>query len=343
MKTVNRYPRLLALLAAAIMIFTLSGTAHAIDDGARAYWNAREGTHLFSFQYLRLDMGASDALQFDPALFIYPNADVEANVGIANYAHHMSLFDRAASFGIAVIGGNAQVDFDADVEASFLPPGAAPGVAFSESSFGYADPGLSFAINLYGTRKLKSTVDLLNYEPGLTLDAALMLMLPVGEYDSDRVVNMGLNRLYGRIAFPVKYHFGVFSPGYMSSLELVPSVWLFGENDDFVGQKLENDPLFQFEAHLTHDFAPGFFGSIDMLFRSGFQSTIEGVDVGDELDIGDLGFTLNYQATDNLTLRNSFSSNVFGDGDLNNSLLRIQFVYSWQSASENAKKLMHGH
>ena len=103
-----------------------------------------------------------------------------------------------------------------------------------------------------------------------------MLGVPLGQYDNDKVANLGLNRFYGRVAFPFKYHFGVFSPGYRSSLEMVPSVWLFAENDDFLGQKLENDPLWQIEAHLTHDFTRSFFGSLDLLFRGGFQSEING-------------------------------------------------------------------
>jgi hypothetical protein len=35
-------------------------------------------------------------------------------------------------------------------------------------------------------------------------------------------------------------------------------------------------------------------------------------------------------------------SNVFGDDDLDNSMLRIQFVYAWNKPSQNAKKLMKG-
>ena len=183
----------------------------------------------------------------------------------------------------------------------------------------------------------------MNYEPTWTLDAAVLLAFPIGEYDDDKLVNMGLNRWYGRLAFPFKYHFGVFSPGYMTSLEIIPSVWLFAENDDFVGQKLENDPMWQLEAHLTHDFTRSFFGSLDLLYRGGFQSEINGVEAGDELNIGNLGFTLNYQATDNLTIRTSYSSNVFGDNDLNNSLIRVQFVYAWHRLMENMKKLKRGH
>jgi len=344
MKTGNRQTRLWAFFATLAIVLSFSGPALAVDDGARAYWKGRDGTQVFSFQYLNLNMQASGAQQFDPGHFIYPNADTEANVIIANYARHLTLFNRASSFAVNVIGGSVDLDVDTSlVPPGFLPPGVTPGDAFSQSASGYADPSVQLDVNLFGTSPLISTVDLVNYEPTWTLDAAVLLAFPIGQYDEDALVNMGLNRWYGRFALPFKYHFGMFSPGYMTSLELIPSVWLFAENDDFIGQKLENDPLWQLEAHLTHDFTRSFFGSLDLLYRRGFQSEINGVEVGDELDIGNFGFTLNYQATDNLTLRASYSSNVFGDNDLDNSIIRLQFVYAWHRLMENMKKLKGGH
>ncbi len=344
MKTRNRYTRLPALFATLAIILSFSGPALAIDDGARAYWKGRDGTNAFSFQYLNLNMQASGTQQFDPAHFIYPNADTEANIIIANYARHLTLFNRASSFAFNVAGGGVDLDVNTNlVPPGFLPPGVTPGDSLRQSATGYADPSVQLDVNIFGTPRLKSGVDLLNYEPTWTIDAAVMLAFPVGEYDSDKLVNMGLNRWYGRFALPIKYHFGVFSPGYMSSLEITPSVWLFAENDDFVGQKMENDPLWQIEAHLTHDFTRSFFGSLDMLYRSGFQSEINGIEVGDELNVGNLGFTLGYQATGNLAIRTGYSSNLFGDSDLDNSIIRIQFVYAWHPASENMKKLQQGH
>jgi len=289
-------------------------------------------------------MQASGAQQFDPAHFIYPNADASANLMIASYARHMTLFNRPSSLSANIAGGSADVDVDTSlVPPGFLPPGVSPGVQPHQSTTGYADPSVQLELNLVGTPPLRSTVDLANYAPNFTLDAAVMLAFPLAQYDSDKIVNMGLNRWYGRFALPMKYHFGVFAPGYMTSFELTPSVWLFAENDDFVGQKLENDPLWQLEAHLTHDFTTSFFGSLDLLYRGGFQSEINGVEVGEKLEIGDLGFTLNYQATDNITIRTSYSSNVFGDSDLDNSVIRIQFVYAWHQLTENMKKLKNGH
>jgi len=340
MKTGNRYNSFCGFLATLAILLLSSGQTFAVDDGARAYWKGRDGTNVISFQYLNLNMQASGTQQFDPSLYIYPNADTEANVMIASYARHMTLFDRASSLAVNLAGGSVDLDVNTSLAPpGFLPPGMTPGDLFSQSASGYADPTIQLDVNLFGTSPLKSTVDLLNYEPTWTLDAAVMLALPIGQYDDDKLVNMGLNRWWGRIAFPFKYHFGVFAPGYMSSFELTPSVWLFGGNDEFLGQELENDPIWQLEAHLTHDFTRTFFGSLDLLYRAGFQSEINGVEMGEDLDIGDVGFTLNYQITDNLTVRTSYSSNVFGDDDLNNSVLRVQFVYGWHKVSENQKKL----
>ncbi len=340
MKTGNRRTRFLALIAFPVALSLIGGPANAQDDGARAYWKGRASTNVMSFQYLNMHLQASDAVQFDPSHFIYPNADTEADIFIANWSRHMTLLDRPSVLSVNLVGGSIDVDFDTTITPpEFLPPGVVPGVSLSQSASGYADPSVQLDMNLFGTPSLNATFDYLNYEPTWTLDAAVMLGLPLGQYDNSKVANLGLNRVYTRIAFPFKYHFGVFTPGYMSSLELVPSIYIFGENDDFVGQSLENDPMWQLEAHWTHDFTRHFFGSIDLLYRNGFQSEIDGIDVGSDLEIGDIGFTLNFQVTDNVTVRTSFSSNVFGDSNIDNSMIRLQFVYMWDRAVENIRKL----
>jgi hypothetical protein len=344
METGNRHNGLRAFLAVLAIILLFSESALATDDGVRAYWKGRQGTRGFSFQQLSLDLQASDSQQFAPGQYIYPNADTEANIFIANYAHHLVLFNRQSSLLFGVAGGSIDIDIDAGLPlgSPLLPPGYT-GVAFNQSASGYADPVIQLDVNLFGTPPLKANFDLYDYEPTWTIDVATMLALPIGEYDEDKLVNLGQNRWFGRIAFPVKYHFGVFSPGYRKSFELTPSVWLFAENDDFVGKKLKNDPMWQIEAHLTSDFTPSFFGSLDLLYRDGFQSEIDGVESGEDLDIGDLGFTLSYQVNDNLAIRTGFSSNVFGDSNLDNSMVRLQFVYGWHPDMENMKKLQHGH
>jgi outer membrane putative beta-barrel porin/alpha-amylase len=343
-KSGNRHTCLLAILTTFAIILSFSGPVLAIDDGPRAYWKGRAGTEVVSFQYIRWDIDATGSQQFAPGQYIYANSNTEASVFIASWASHLTVLNRPSTFAFSLAGGDVDVDVNTTTSPpQFLPPGVTPGSSFSQSSSGFGDPNVQFDMNLFGTPRLKSNVDLLNYEPTWTIDAAALLAFPIGEYDDNKLVNLGLNRWWGRVALPFKYHFGVFAPGYMSSFEVVPSIWLFAENDDFIGQKLENDPLWQVEAHLTHDFTRSLFGSMDLLYRRGFLSEINGIEVGEELDVGNIGFTLNFKATDNLAIRTSYMSNVFGDDDLDNSMLRIQFVYAWNTASENAKKLMKGH
>lgn len=343
MKTGNRHIGLPAFFAALVIILLYNGSALATDDGARAYWKGRDGTQGVSFQYLRLDLQGSDSQQFAPGQYVYPNSDVEANLFIANYVRHITLFNRPSSFSFGIAGGSVDLKSNAKAPPQFVPSGITPGVTFNQSASGYADPILQLDVNLFGTPPLKANFDLLDYEPTWTIDTAIMLGVPIGQYDADKLANLGQNRWFGRVALPIKYHFGVFTRGYMSSFELTPSVWLFAENDDFMGQKLENDVMWQLEAHLTHDFIPNFWGSLDLLYRGGFQSEVNGVEVGDELDIGDVGFTLNYQVNDNLGIRTGFSSNVFGDDNLDNSMVRLQFVFGWHRDNENIKKLQQGH
>jgi len=66
-------------------------------------------------------------------------------------------------------------------------------------------------------------------------------------------------------------------PGRRTTLELLPAVWLFGDNTDYVGQTLETDPMFQLDAHLTRDFTEHLWGSLDAAWYSGGQATINGV------------------------------------------------------------------
>jgi len=329
-----------------LAILSFSRQAIAQDDGARSYWKTRSGTNVMSFQYLPLTIGASGSNAFAPGQYIYPNSTVQANIILGTWARHMTVFKKPSTFAVNVVGGSIDVGFTTiNIPPEFLPPNITPGAALSQASSGFSDPNIAFAINLFGTPKLKSTVDLLNYEPTVTMDLALLLAIPIGEYEIDKLVNLGLNRWYGRIALPLKYHFGRFTPGYMSSFELTPSVWLFAKNDDFIAKDntLENEPMWQLEAHLTHDFTARFFASLDMVYQNGFQSKIEGNEVGEKLEIGSLGFTMNFQVTNNVAIRTSYSSNLFGDDNLETNFIRLQFVYGWHRTSINMEKLLGGH
>jgi hypothetical protein len=164
--------------------------------------------------------------------------------------------------------------------------------------------------------------------------------VPIGEYHSEQSLNIGQNRWYGRIGAPVVWQLGSWSPERRTTLEFLPAVWIFGPNNDFGGKKMTNDALFQLEGHLTHNFAKGFWGSLDAAWYSGGKSTIDGV-AGSKLNNAGVSFTAGYQINDNAQLTVGYGATINDNApsDLRLSQFRVTLIYGWHSLVEGVKRL----
>ena len=291
----------------------------------RFYWKSLAGGNAVPVIFQSM---SGNTNPFDPANTVNADASFEGTLAMVGYARTFALFDRAALAAVIVPMGNVSADF------------VVAGNAFAESARGYGDPMLEFNINLLGPPAQKTIPDVLRYEPGFSLDLIADLAIPIGEYDDDKSLNIGQNRWYGRLGFPVVWQLGAWVPGRRMTLELMPVVWLFGDNDDFVGQTLETDPMFELEARLTRDFTPHFWGSLDLAWYSGAKATIDGVE-GEKLDNLGLGFTLGYQINDNLGLTFGYKSTVNDSApdDLQMDVFQISVVYGWHPIVEGMKRL----
>jgi hypothetical protein len=265
---------------------------------------------------------------FDPAHTVTPGASFDATMALIGYAHTFSLLDRSAIAAIILPMGRVSGDV------------TAAGKTVSQSASGFGDPMLEFNINLIGPKAQKNIPDALRYEPGFSLDLLADLALPIGEYDSSKPLNIGQNRWYGRVGLPVIWQLGDWVPGRRTTLELLPAVWMFGDNTDYVGQTLKTDPLFQLDAHLTRDFTEQLWGSLDASWYSGGQATINGV-AGTKLNNLGIGLTLGYTLSDNLNLTFGYKSTVNDSdpGDLQMDSFMISLVYGWHPLLEGSKRL----
>jgi len=262
---------------------------------ARFYWRTLEGSNGIP---LIVDSITGNANPFDPAQAVVPgSSNVDGTVAIAGYAHNFSLFDRSAQAAILLPMGRVSGDV------------TVAGKTVSQSANGFGDPMLEFSVNVLGPPAQKNLPDVLRYEPGFSVDLLADLALPIGEYDSSQSLNLGQNRWYGRVGMPVIWQLGAWVPGRRTTLEFLPAVWLFGNNNDFVGQTLKTDPLFQLDAHLTRDFTEHFWGSLDGSWYNGAKQTIDGVEGNKRNDLA-FGLTLGYQVNDNLNLTFGYMSTV---------------------------------
>jgi Putative MetA-pathway of phenol degradation len=292
---------------------------------ARFYWKTLSGGNAVP---LILESISGNTNPFDPAHIVVPDAEFEGTLAIAGYARTFALFERSAMAAVLLPMGRLSAD------------ATIAGRSISESVSGYGDPTFEFNLNLIGPKAQVSIPDALRYEPGFSLDVLADIAIPIGEYDDSQPLNIGQNRWYGRIGFPIVWQLGSWVPGRRTTLEFLPAVWLFGDNDDYLGQTLETDPLFQIDAHLTRDFTDHLWGSLDAAWYNGGKASVDGVE-GEELDNYGFGLTLGYQVNDNLGMTFSYKSTASDQApdDLQMDVFMISLVYGWHPIIEGSKRL----
>ena len=292
---------------------------------ARFYWKTLSDANAVP---LIVNSISGNTNPFDPAHTVTPGADFDATLALAGYARTFSLLDRAAMAAIILPMGRISGEV------------TVAGRTFNQSASGFGDPMIEFNINVLGPPAQKNIPDALRYEPGFSVDLLADLAVPIGEYDSDQPLNIGQNRWYGRLGLPIIWQLGPWVPGRRTTLEFLPAVWFFGDNDDYVGQTMETDPMFQLDAHLTRDFTEHFWGSLDAAWYTGGKATIDGVS-GEKLDNLGFGLTLGYQVNDNLNLTFGYKSTFNDDapGDLKMDVFMVSLVYGWHPLIEGSKRL----
>ncbi len=298
----------------------------------RFYWKTLQGMNAVPVIAMSV---SGNVNPLDPSFILLPSvsASLSADVAIAGYAKMFPVWNKAAMLAVLVPMGRIEGDFlDTD------------GLLARQSSSGFGDPMVEFNMNLIGPPPIMNLPDMLRYEPGFSLDLIVDVAFPLGQYDNTQGLNLGQNRWYGRIGAPIIWQLGPWIPERRTTLEILPSVWLFGDNDDFVGQNLESDPTFELEAHLTRNFTPKFWGSFDATYTSSGDATIAGApSSGSDMTL--VGFTLGYQLNDSMQLTIGYKSTLNNDAasnDLQMSTFMISLTTGWHRLLEGASRLSSG-
>jgi hypothetical protein len=123
--------------------------------------------------------------------------------------------------------------------------------------------------------------------PRPIIGASLKVQIPTGHYNSDRLVNVGSNRWSARLKLG-----SVMKLNESWLWELSASAWLFGDDNDFVMGKKEQDPIFGFETNIIKRIRPGLWASLDVTYYRGGRQTIDGNPLRDKQNNVKLGGTL---------------------------------------------------
>ena len=248
---------------AAFLVLALAACC-AVDVRAqeiepRAYSNIPIGVNFLLAGYSYAEGG----LVTDPALPL-ENANLQTHTSVLAYARSFEAGGQSGKFDAilpyAWISGTAEY----------------AGQPREREVSGFGDPLLRFSLNLYGAPAL-SVQELASYQQDLIIGASVQVSVPSGQYDADKLVNIGSNRWF------VKPELGLSKALGPWTLELATAVTFFEDNDDFLsGQRREQDPIYSLKGGIIYGFRNGIWMALNGAYFTGGRATVEGVE-GDNL------------------------------------------------------------
>src|SRR5215831_4277002 len=151
---------------------------------------------------------------------------------------------------------------------------------------GFVDPRLRFSVNLYGAPAL-SLQEFASYKQDLIIGTSLQVSVPLGQYDADKLVNIGTNR------WSVKPELGISKALGPLTLELATGVTFYTDNHDFFGGKTRAQaPIYSVQGHASYTLGAGFWVALDGTYYTGGRTTIDGEEGNDLQKNSRLGATV---------------------------------------------------
>lgn len=221
----------------------------------RLFWPAPKGTSVMVAGYA---YSSGDVL-FDLSIPI-EDADSSINTGILAYGRTLDLWGRTTNFLVELpysVGTTKGLLLGEPVRREF-------------SDFGDLSVGLN--VNLRGAPTMnREEFMAFRANPRPIIGVGLKVQIPTGQYDSDRLVNVGSNRWAARLKLGTVMKL---APTWL--LELSASTWFFGDDNDFINGKKEQEPIFAAETNIIKRIRPGLWASLDITYYRGGRQTIDG-------------------------------------------------------------------
>lgn len=298
-----------AVVAAVLAVITGgAGQARAQSIEPRLFSNAPVGMNFVIGGYAR----SSGGVLLDPSVPL-DDATVRVHSAFAGYSRALALFGKSAQ--VQALVAYARLSG----EALFTPTGEVR----TREVDGLGDPSVRFMVNLHGAPAL-SAAEFRGYRPDLVVGVSLMITAPLGQYDPDRLVNLGTNR------WTFKPEFGVAKTLGAWILEATGAVNLYTDNDDFFGgQERSQDPVYSAQGHVIYVFRPGLWTALDVTWYTGGRTTIDGVEGDDLLRNWRAGLTTAVPVTARSALKVYFNNGVSTLSGDDYFLAGIGWQYRW--------------
>ena len=195
--------------------------------------------------------------------------------------------------------------------------------ARSVSRSGLGDVKLRLAVNLLGGEAM-TPKEFMQRTPRTTLGASLSISAPTGQYDPDKLVNIGTNR------WAFKPEIGLTIPHGPWMFDVFAGVWLFSANPDFFGNvHREQDPMPTLQGHVSYTIRRQLWLALDGTYYFGGETSANGVPAGDRKENTRVGLTLSLPFAKSHSLKFNVSKGASARFGSNFTTYGIGWQHTW--------------
>ena len=253
---------------------------------------------------------------FDPAVPL-DNANIKIHGSVLAYARSVKV--GGMSGRMDMILPHAWLSGTADFQ----------GEPVSRVVSGLGDPRVRFSVNFIGSPAMPLS-GFKDYKQDLVVGASLQVFLPLGQYDPERLVNIGTNR------FAFKPELGISKTFGKLLLELSGGVSFYTVNHQFYnGKTRSQNPIGSVQGHAIYNFKGGIWAALDGTYYWGGRTTTDGVEGNDLQKNTRFGLTfalpVNIRNSLKLTLSTGVSTRTGSDFDA----VGIVWQYKWGAGLPN--------
>jgi hypothetical protein len=294
------------VLPAAIALLFLAVQAYAGEIEPRAYVNTPVGINFLLAGYAYTDGGLSTQ-----ASSPIKDAQLTMNTGVLAYARTLDVWGKSGKF-------------DAILPYSGLSGSALfMGQPKERNVSGFHDPLFRFSVNFYGAPAL-SLEEFANYQQDVIIGASVQVSAPLGQYDNEKLVNLGNNRWFVKPDMGISKTWGGFT------LELSAGAYFFTNNDDYLdGKTLKQDPLFTTQVHASYNLGRGVWAALSWTYDYGGRTTVDGTRSDDSHSNSRLGATLALPVNRNNSIKLFGSTSLHTKAGTGFDLVGIVWQYRW--------------
>jgi hypothetical protein len=241
------------------------------------------------------------------------------SINVSSYYRSLSFFGRSANVtvGLPYVVGSIQALVDDQRQKTYRS--------------GLGDGVVRFSVNLMGGPAM-TLPQFMKWKQKRLLGASIIVQTPTGQYDPHLLINIGNNRWAFRPELGYSERHGKWL------VDVYGGVWFFTKNPEFFSrnrfvpgtQSRTQKPIEVVEGHLSYDFKPRLWLSLDGNYWYGGRSSLNGVQNTDTLQRNSrVGVTTAIPITRHESLKFSYDRGASIRFGGNYQAVQVAWQYGW--------------